>query len=71
MVQNKVLRKISEPTRRNLRASRETQHDEKIHDLHLSSNIIRAIKPKSKRRGRGHMARMENKRNAQRFGGDI
>jgi len=32
--------------------------------LYFSSNIIRVIKPKSKRRGKGHMAHMKDKRNA-------
>jgi len=68
MAQNKVLRKVSESKR----GSWETQHDEKTHNLYFSSNVIRVIKPKSMKRGKGAYGTYGwQTKCTQRFGGDI
>jgi hypothetical protein len=54
--ENRVLRKIFGPKREENGSWRKLHNDE-LHDLYSSSNIVRVIKPRRMRRA-GHMARM-------------
>jgi hypothetical protein len=61
VIGNRVLRRILEPKRdwRKL-------HNEELHNLHCSPNLIRIIKPR-RMRWAGHEARIGEKRNAYRI----
>jgi hypothetical protein len=62
----RVLRRIFGPKREEVTGDWRKQHNEELHNLYSSLNIIRII---SSRRIRwtGHVARMEEKRNAYRI----
>jgi hypothetical protein len=55
--ENKVLRTIFGPKRDEVKGGREKLHNQKLHDLYSSPNIIRMIKSRRMRCG-GHIARM-------------
>jgi hypothetical protein len=63
MFENRVLRRIFGPKRDELTGGWRKLHDEELHNLYSSPNIIRMIKPRSMRWA-GHVARMRKKRNA-------
>jgi len=58
-----VLRKIFGPKREEVVGGWRRLHDEELHNLYASSNIIRVIKSESRGYG-GHAARMEETKNA-------
>ena len=60
--ENRILRRISEP-KRNENGEWRTLHNEELHSLYHSPNIVRVIKS-SILRWAGHVARMEGGRNA-------
>jgi hypothetical protein len=59
MFENRVLRTIFGPKRDEVTGNWRKLHNEELHNLYSSPNIIRVIKP-------GHVARMGEKRNAYR-----
>jgi hypothetical protein len=59
---NRVLRRIFRPEREEVARSRTRLHNEELHNLYTSSNIIRVIKSR-RMRWAGHVARAEEKRN--------
>jgi hypothetical protein len=61
--ENKVLRRIFGPKKDEVAGGWRKLHDEDLRDLHSSPNIIRIIKSR-RMRWAGHVARMEEKRNA-------
>jgi hypothetical protein len=64
--QNRVLRRIFGPRRDEVTGDWRKLHNEKLHNLYSSPNIIRMIK--SRRMGwAGHVARMRETRNAYRI----
>jgi hypothetical protein len=63
LFENRVLKSIFDPKRDEVIGDWRTLHNEELHKLYSSPNIIRMIK--SRRMGRaGHVARMGRKRNA-------
>jgi hypothetical protein len=60
--ENRVLRRIFGPKRDEETAGWRKLHNEELHNLYSSPTIIRSIK--SMRRWAGHVARIEEKRNA-------
>jgi hypothetical protein len=63
--ENRVLRRISEPERNEKTGEWRTLHNEELHILYSSQNIIRQIKS-MRMRWAGHVARMGEKRNVYR-----
>jgi hypothetical protein len=63
MFENRVLLRIFGPKRDELTGEWRNLHNEELHDLYSSPNIIRIIKGR-RMRWAGHVARMEEKRNA-------
>jgi hypothetical protein len=63
--ENRVLRRIFGPKREEVTGEWRKLHNEELHDLYSSSNIIRIIKSR-RMRWSGHVARMGEKRNAYR-----
>jgi hypothetical protein len=63
---NRVLRRMFGPRADEVRGGWRKLHNEELHDLYSSPSIIRIIKPRSMRLA-GHVARMEEKRNAYRL----
>jgi hypothetical protein len=55
--ENRVLRRISGPKRDEVTGGWRKLHNEELHNLHSSSNIIRMMKS-SRMRWTGHVARM-------------
>jgi hypothetical protein len=64
--EKRVLRSIFGPKRDEVTGGWRKVHNEKFHDLYSSSSIIRIIKSR-RMRWAGHVARMEEKRNAYRL----
>jgi hypothetical protein len=64
--ESRVLRRIFGPRRGELTGDWRKLHNEELHKLYSSSNIIRMIKSKMKR-WTGHVARMGETRNAYRI----
>jgi hypothetical protein len=61
--ENRVLRRIVETKRDDVTGEWRKLHNEELHDLYSSPSIIRIIKSR-RMRWAGHVARMEEKRNA-------
>jgi hypothetical protein len=61
--ENRVLRRIFGPKREEVAGGWRRLHDEELHNLYSSPDIIRVIKPRSMGWAR-HVARMEEMRNA-------
>jgi hypothetical protein len=61
--ENRVLRRIFGPKRDEVTGDRRKLHNEELHNLYSSPNIIDMIKPR-RMRWSGHVARMGEKRNA-------
>jgi hypothetical protein len=61
--ENRVLRRIFGPRRDEVTGEWRKLHNEKLHDLYCSANIIRIMKSR-RMRWAGHVARMGEKRNA-------
>jgi CelD/BcsL family acetyltransferase involved in cellulose biosynthesis len=61
--ENRVLRRIFGPRREEIRGSWRKLHNEDLHNLYSSPDIIRIIKAR-RIRSEGHVARMGAKRNA-------
>jgi hypothetical protein len=61
--ENRVLRRILGPKRDKVMGDQRKLHNEELHNLYSSSNIIRMIKSR-RMRGAGYVARMGAKRNA-------
>ena len=59
--ENRVLRRIFGPKRDGVRGEWRKLHNEELHDLYCSSNIVRVIKSR-RMRWTGHVARMEEGR---------
>jgi hypothetical protein len=64
--ENRVLRRIFGPKRNEATGEWRRLHNEELNDLYLSPNIIRVIKSR-RMRCAGHVARMEEKRDAYRI----
>jgi hypothetical protein len=64
--ENRVLRRIFRPKRDEVTGGWRKLHNEELHSLYSSPNIIRTIKPRRMRLA-GHVARMGAKRNAYRI----
>jgi hypothetical protein len=64
--ENRVLKKISGPKRDEVTGGWIKLHNEELHDLYSSPNIIRIIKAR-RMRWAGHVARMGEKRNTYRL----
>jgi hypothetical protein len=64
--ENRVLRRIFEPKRDGVTEGWTKLHNEELHNLYYSPNIIRIIKSR-RMRGAGHVARMGKKRNVYRL----
>jgi hypothetical protein len=64
--ENRVLRRIFGPKRDEVIGGWRKLHNEKLHKLYSSPNIIRMMKSKGMR-WTGHVARMGEKRNAYRI----
>jgi hypothetical protein len=65
-VGNRVLKRVLGPKRDGVTGGRRKLHNEELHDLYSSPSIIRIIKLRTMRWA-GHVARMGNKRNANRL----
>jgi hypothetical protein len=66
VLENRVLRRIFGPKRDEVTGEWRKLHNEELHDLYSSPNIIRIIKSR-RMRWAGHLARMREKRNAYRL----
>jgi hypothetical protein len=66
VLENRVLRRILGPKRDEVTGGLRKLHNEELHNLYSSSNIIRIIKSR-RMRWAGHVARMAEKRNAYRI----
>jgi hypothetical protein len=64
--ENRVLRRIFGPKREEVTGEWRKLHNEELHNLHCSPNIIRKIKSR-RMTWAGHVARMGEKRNAYRI----
>jgi hypothetical protein len=64
--ENRVLRRIFGPKRDEVTGDWRKLHNEELHNLYFSPNIIRMIKSR-RMRWAGHVARMGDKRNAYRI----
>jgi hypothetical protein len=64
--ENRVLRRIFGPKRDEVKGNCRNLHNEQLHNLYSSPNIIRMIKSR-RRRWAGHVARMEEEGNAYRL----
>jgi hypothetical protein len=64
--ENRVLRRIYGPKRDEVIGGWRKLHNEELHNLYSSPSIIRMIKSK-RMKWVGHLARMEEKRNAYRI----
>jgi hypothetical protein len=64
--ENRVLRRISGPMRDEMTGGWRKLHNEELHDLYFSPNIIRIIKLR-RMRWAGQVARMAKKRNMHRL----
>jgi hypothetical protein len=64
--ENRVLRRIFGPKRDEVTGEWRQLHNEELHDLYSSPNIIRIIKSRRMKLA-GHVARMGEKRNAYRL----
>jgi hypothetical protein len=64
--ENRVLRRIFGPKRNEVTGEWRKLHNKEIHDLYSSPSIIRIIKSR-RMRWAGHVARMGEKRNANRL----
>jgi hypothetical protein len=64
--ENRVLRRISGPRRDEMTGEWRKLHNEELHNLYSSPNIIRMIKSR-RMRWAGHVARMGETRNAYRI----
>jgi hypothetical protein len=64
--ENRVLRRIFGPKRDEVTGGWRGLHNEKLHNLYSSPSIFRIIKSR-RMRWAGHVARMEEKRNAYRI----
>jgi hypothetical protein len=60
--ENRVLRRIFGPKREEVAGGWRRLHNEKLHNLYASPNVITVIKSRRVRRA-GHVARMGNIRN--------
>jgi hypothetical protein len=63
VIENRVLRRIFGPKRDHVMGDWRKLHNEELHNLYSSPNIIRMIKSR-RMRWAGHEARMGEKRNA-------
>jgi hypothetical protein len=68
--QNRVLRRVFGPKRDEVTGDWRKLHNEELHNLYSSPNIIRMIKSR-RMRWEGHIARMGEKRNSYRILGGI
>jgi hypothetical protein len=59
--ENRVLRRISEPKRDEVKGKWRKLHSEELNDLHSSPNIVRVIKSR-KMRWAGHVTRMGDRK---------
>jgi hypothetical protein len=66
MKENRVLRRIFGPRRDEVTGGWRKLHNEELHNLYFSPNIIRMINSR-RMRWAGHVARMEETRNAYRI----
>jgi hypothetical protein len=66
--ENRVLRRIFEPRRDEITGEWRKLHDEELHDLYCSPNIMHVIK--SRTRWAGHVGRMGEMRGIQGCGGE-
>jgi len=64
--ENRVLRRIFGPKRGGVRGEWREVHNEELHDLYCSSNVVR-VKKSRRMRLTGHVARMEERRRVYRF----
>jgi hypothetical protein len=64
--ENRVLRRIFGPKRDEVAGGSRKLHNEELHDLYFSPSIIRMIKSR-RMRWVGHVARMDETRNAYRL----
>jgi hypothetical protein len=64
--ENRLLRRIFGPKRDDVTGDWRKLHNEELHNLYSSPNIIRTIKSK-RMRWAGHVARMGERRNAYRI----
>ena len=69
MFENKVLSKISGAKRDEITGEWRKVHNAELHALYFSPNIIRNLKSR-RLRWAGHVARMEQLRNAYSFSGE-
>jgi hypothetical protein len=60
--ENRVLRRIFGPKRKEVAGGWRRLHNEELHNLYASINIIRVIKSRKVRQA-GHLARMEEMKN--------
>jgi hypothetical protein len=66
LFENRVLRRIFEHKREEVAGGWRTLHNEELHNLYVSSNIIRMIKSR-RMRWAGHVECMGEMRNAQKI----
>jgi hypothetical protein len=64
--ENRVLRRIFEPRRDEVRGEWRKLHNKELHDLYCSPRVVRIMKSRRMRRAQ-HVARMGEKRNAYRL----